>query len=101
MLLLGKDGNRAGKIFVDMTGGTEGAKEAIEKLADAGVGTMICMHMSDDHYKEAKKNHLNVVIAGHISSDNLGLNLLLDSAEKELGKLDVIEVSGFRRFRRI
>ena len=100
LLLLGKDSNRAGKVFVDMTGGTEGAKEAIEKLADAGVGTMVCMHMSDDHYKEAKKNHINVVIAGHISSDNLGLNLLLDSAEKEFGKLDVIEVSGFRRFRR-
>jgi len=100
-LLLGKNENRAGKIFVDMTGGTEGAKELIEKLADAGVDTMVCMHMSDDHYKEAQKNRLNVVIAGHISSDNLGLNLLLDSAEKEFGKLDVIEVSGFRRFRRI
>ena len=101
VLWLGNDGNRAGKVFVDMTGGTEGAKEAIEKLADAGVGTMICMHMSDDHYKEAKKSHINVIIAGHISSDNLGLNLLLDSAEKELGKLEVIEASGFRRFRRI
>ena len=101
LVWLGKDSSRAGKVFVDMTGGTEGAKEAIEKLADAGVGTMVCMHMSDDHYKEAKKNHLNVVIAGHISSDNLGLNLLLDSAEKELGKLEVTEASGFRRFRRI
>ncbi len=101
LILLGSKESRAGKVFVDMTGGTEGAKEVLEKLADAGVGTMVCMHMSEDHYKDAKKYHLNVIIAGHISSDNVGLNLLLDSAEKEFGKMDIIEVSGFRRFRRI
>ncbi len=100
LILLGSKENRAGKVFADMTGGTEGAKEAIAKLADKGVGTMVCMHMSDEHYKEAKKNHINVVIAGHIASDNVGINLLLDAAEKEFGKLEIIEASGFRRFRR-
>ena len=34
------------------------------------------MHISEEHRKEAEKSHLNVVVAGHISSDNLGLNLL-------------------------
>ena len=101
LLWNGKDTGKPGKVYVDMTGGTEGPKEAVEKLADAGVGTMVCMHMSDDFFNEAKKNHINVIIAGHIASDNLGLNLLLDSAEKEFGKLEVIEASGFRRFRRI
>ena len=37
------------------------------------------MHISDEHKKEAEKHHINVVIAGHIASDNLGMNLLLDS----------------------
>jgi hypothetical protein len=41
------------------------------------------------------------VIAGHISSDTLGLNLLLDRVEKASGeKLEVINCSGFRRISR-
>jgi hypothetical protein len=40
-----------------------------------------------------------VVIAGHISSDTLGLNLLLDRIEKE-EKLETICCSGFYRIRR-
>lgn len=96
----GSKENRAGKVFVDMTGGTEGAKDLLEKLADAGVGTIVGMHMSSDHYKMAEKHHIHVVIAGHISSDNLGMNLLFDAAEKQFGHFDVIECSGFRRIRR-
>jgi predicted ATPase len=42
------------------------------------------MHLSEDHYKHAKGEHINVVIAGHIASDNLGLNLLLDEIESGL-----------------
>ncbi|MFC1501276.1 NGG1p interacting factor NIF3 [Elusimicrobiota bacterium] len=99
-ILVGSKENRAGKIFVDMTGGTEGAKESTENLAKAGVSTIIGMHMSESHYKDAEKHNIRVIIAGHISSDNLGINLLLDSAEKELGKFDVIECSGFRRIKR-
>ncbi len=99
-ILIGSKESRAGKIFVDMTGGTEGAKEAIEKLVNAGVGTLVGMHMSEDHYKKAQEHHLNVVIAGHISSDNLGMNLILDAIEKKHGRLEVIECSGFRRFKR-
>ena len=32
---------RAGRIFVDMTGGTEGPDAVMEKLADNGVGTIV------------------------------------------------------------
>ncbi len=98
-ILLGSEDQRAGKVFVDMTGGTEGAKEGMEKLSQAGVGTIIAMHVSDDHRKEAEKHHLHVVIAGHISSDTLGFNLLLDAVEKR-HPLEVVESSGFKRFRR-
>jgi len=101
VLFAGGNENRAGRIFVDMTGGTEGAKEALEKLADAGVGTIVGMHMSEEHVKNAEKYHIRVVIAGHMCSDSLGVNLLLDAVEKELGPLDVVECSGFRRFSRL
>lgn len=98
-ILIGSDEHRTGKIFVDMTGGTSGSKETIEKLAQSGVGTIVGMHMSEDHRKEAEKHHLRVVIAGHISSDTLGLNLLLDAVEKS-APLTVLECSGFKRFKR-
>jgi putative NIF3 family GTP cyclohydrolase 1 type 2 len=98
-ILIGSDDQRTGKIFVDMTGGTSGSKETIERLSQSGVGTIVGMHMSEDHRKEAERHHLHVVIAGHISSDSLGLNLLLDAIEKRT-PLEVLECSGFRRVNR-
>jgi putative NIF3 family GTP cyclohydrolase 1 type 2 len=98
-IISGKEGRRTGKIFVDMTGGTEGSVKILEKLAQAGVGTLVGMHLSEKHLEEAKKHNLNVVIAGHISSDALGLNLLLDAiCAKE--RIEVITCSGFTRVKR-
>ena len=77
-----KPGARAGKILVDMTGGTEGPKAMIEGLADAGVGTLIGMHMSPELREEADKNNMHVIIAGHMSSDSVGINLFLDELER-------------------
>ncbi len=77
-----KPGARAGRILVDMTGGTEGPKQMIEKLADAGVGTIIQMHMGQEMRDEAEKNNMHVIIAGHMSSDSLGINLFLDELER-------------------
>jgi len=100
VIVVGDKTKKPGKIFVDMTGGTEGAIDAIEKLSIAGVGTIIGMHMSEEHIKTAEKNHINVIIAGHISSDTLGLNLMLDYIEKQTEQLKVVECSGFERIRR-
>lgn len=95
-VFVGNEDRSAGKVFVDMTGGTEGSLQALEKLALSGVGTIVGMHMTEEHRKEAERHHLNVVIAGHISSDSLGLNLVLDKMMSE-EKLDILEVSGFVR----
>lgn len=99
-ILLGSKNRKAGKIFVDMTGGTEGAKEVFESLTTGGISTIVAMHLSEDHRKEAEKNHLNVIIAGHISSDNLGMNLLIDELSKD-NSFEILECSGFRRFSRL
>jgi len=99
-IILGSKTRKSGKIFVDMTGGTEGAREIFESLTNGGISTIVAMHLSEEHRKEAEKNHLNVVVAGHISSDNLGLNLLLDEISKG-NPLKIIECSGFRRFSRL
>ena len=98
-ILLGAGDQRSGKVFVDMTGGTEGSKDIMEHLSQSGVGTMVAMHLTEDHRKEAEKHYIHVVIAGHISSDTLGLNLLLDRIESR-EPLTVVECSGFKRIKR-
>lgn len=98
-IIRGNPKRAVGRIFVEMTGGTEGSKDAYDKLYKVGIRTLVCMHLSEDHFKKVKDADLNVVIAGHISSDTLGLNLLLDRIEKE-EKFQIINCSGFRRFRR-
>jgi len=98
-IVLGSPNRPAGQVAVEMTGGTEGPKEIFDKMYKAGVRTLVCMHLSEEHFKKVKDANLNVVIAGHISSDTLGLNLLLDRIEKE-EKLHIIDCSGFRRIRR-
>jgi len=100
-IILGNPKRPVGKVFVEMTGGTEGPKEVFAKLYKKGIRTLISMHLSEEHLKKVKDADINVVIAGHISSDTLGLNLLLDRIEKESReKLLAVNCSGFRRFRR-
>ena len=100
-IILGNPKRPAGKIFVEMTGGTEGSREVFDKFYKAGIRTLVSMHLSEEHLKKVKDANLNVVIAGHISSDNLGLNLLLDRIEKEAKeRFQVINCSGFRRVQR-
>lgn len=94
----GKPGNRAGKIAVGFTGGTEGSPKLYEKMAQAGIGTLIDMHTSEEHKKEAEEANLNVVIAGHMSSDSIGMNIILDELEKQ--GIEIIPCSGMIRISR-
>ncbi|OGI16785.1 MAG: NGG1p interacting factor NIF3 [Candidatus Moranbacteria bacterium RBG_19FT_COMBO_42_6] len=99
VLFTGTEDNRAGKIaFTEITGGTEGSPKIYEKMAMAGIGTIISMHQSEEHRKEAEKYHINVVIAGHISSDSIGMNLFLDELEKK--GIEILSAAGLIRFSR-
>lgn len=98
-IVLGHPERRCGKIFVEMTGGAEGPKEAYAPLRESGIGTLVSMHIGEEHLKKIRGCGLNAVIAGHTSSDTLGLNLVLDRIEKEEA-LDFTCCSGFRRFHR-
>jgi hypothetical protein len=99
MIFNGKKSSRAGKVFVDMTGGTEGSKDIFERISQAGIGTIVCMHLSEDHLKKAKEAKVNIVNAGHMASDSLGVNLLLDKIQKK-EKMRIINCSGFNRVKR-
>ena len=97
-IVIGNKKRRAGKVLIDMTGGTGGSENAYSKLSQAGVGTMVVMHIGEKHRKEAEKNHINVIIAGHMASDSVGMNLLLDKLEEH--KIEVLVTSGLIRHKR-
>jgi hypothetical protein len=99
VLFTGSEKNRVGKIaFTEITGGTSGSAKMYEKMSQAGIGTIIGMHQSEEHRKEAEAAHLNVVIAGHISSDSIGMNLFLDELEKR--GIEIVPCSGLIRVSR-
>lgn len=98
-LIAGTGSARPGRIAVDMTGGTEGPKEALERLSASGVGTLVGMHYSEEHRTKAEELKLNLVIAGHVSSDAIGMNLILDEIERA-GDIHIECASGMVRVRR-
>lgn len=99
-IFVGSEDSSAGKIVVtEITGGTEGAVGIYEKMSQAGIGTVIGMHMDEERKKEAQKHFVNVVIAGHISSDSLGVNQFLDELDKR--GIKIVPCSGLIRVSRV
>ncbi|MFH1049224.1 MAG: NGG1p interacting factor NIF3, partial [Patescibacteria group bacterium] len=97
-LFSGQKNNRTGKIVFGFFGGTSPSVKIYEKMSQAGIGTLIDMHIHEADRKEAEKYHINVIVAGHYSSDSLGTNLFLDELEKK--GIEVIPCSGLIRVKR-
>ncbi|MBZ9572664.1 NGG1p interacting factor NIF3 [Patescibacteria group bacterium] len=99
-IFAGKEENRCGKIaLTELTGGMEGSPKLYEKMAQAGIGTVVGMHLGEEGRKEAETANINVVIAGHTSSDSLGVNLFLDELEKK--GIEIVPCSGLIRVSRV
>ena len=59
--------------------------EEYNAAADAGIGTFICMHATPEVIEGVQKHgKANLIIAGHMASDSLGFNQILDAWEKAL-----------------
>lgn len=97
-IVAGSPKYRAGKYILEMTGGTEPSGKIYEYISRGGFSTEIGMHMKEDHLKEANEYHLNVIMAGHMSSDSLGMNLFLDELEKK--GIEIIPCGGLIRVNR-
>jgi len=99
-VFVGSEDSKVGKIsFSGITGGTSGAKELYESMATAGVGTIVAMHMGEEHKKLVEKYKMNVVVASHMASDSLGVNILMDELEKKGVK--ILECGGYIRVSRV
>ncbi len=91
---------RAGKIGVlGFTGGTDVGADLIETMVDAGVDTLLAMHATLEEIEAATEHSINVVSAGHMAADSLGMNLLLDELQDEFS-INVEALSGFTRVER-
>ncbi len=97
-LFAGSPKHRVGKWLLEMTGGTNPSDKVYKELSQYGISTVIGMHMKDAARDIANEHHMNVVIAGHIASDSLGMNLFLDELENK--GIEVVPCSGLIRINR-
>jgi putative NIF3 family GTP cyclohydrolase 1 type 2 len=83
----------AGRVMVSMATGTNCGPNVMKAYYEAGVGTLVMMHIPEDSLKAIKEqNYGNVIIAGHMRSDSVGLNLFVK--ELEARGIEVIKMSG-------
>lgn len=81
---VGSEESFAGKAFVTMAGGTSGGKEVFKAYFEAGIGTLVVMHVPEDVIKAVKEQNIgNVLVAGHMASDSLGINLVIKELEAQ------------------
>jgi len=77
VIRVGSKDSYAGKIYVLMSGLTGPGAKILKAYFEAGVGTLVKMHISEKDAKEIKEQGIgNVLIAGHMSSDSLGMNVI-------------------------
>lgn len=97
---VGEPGSYAGKVCVLFAGVTGGGAQVYNTFFDYGVGTLIVMHMPEDDIKAvAEHNKGNVIIAGHMASDSIGFNRVLDAWQAE--GLEVTRIGGLVSSRRL
>ncbi len=96
LIRVGTRETQAGKILVSMTGLTNLGAEGLKAYFDAGVGTVIHMHMQEKDVKTAAEwKSGNVIVAGHMSSDSIGMNEI--TRAWEAAGLEVTALSGIVR----
>jgi len=83
----------AGRVFVSMAGGTNGGPDVMKAYFEAGVGTLVMMHIPEDALKAVKEQGIgNIVIAGHMRSDSVGINRFAAALEDK--GIEVIKMGG-------
>ncbi len=93
VIRVGSGSSYAGKVIVLFAGGTNGGTDVFKSYFEAGVGTIVCMHVPDGVRKAvAEQNIGNVIVAGHMASDSIGLNKIIEALEKK--GLEVQKMAG-------
>ena len=90
---VGKKESFAGKIYVEMYGVGAPSAEEYNACSDAGVGTFVGMHATPEVIEAVKKHDKsNLIIAGHMASDSVGFNPILDAWAAK--GVEIVRISG-------
>jgi len=90
---VGSDKDFCGRVFVTMAGGTGGGIDVFKAYFEAGVGTLVVMHAKEDVVKAVKEQNIgNILVAGHMASDSIGMNGILK--ELEARGIEVVRMAG-------
>lgn len=95
---LGKAENPVGRWVVQIAAGANGGAPVFRTYYEHGINTILAMHIDDRDLRELEQLQLpgaNLVITGHMPSDSIGMNRLIDALEGQ--GLEVIAGSGVIR----
>lgn len=74
VIRVGANGDYSGRIEVLMAGGTNGGVDVYKAYFEAGVGTIIAMHVPENVKKAVSEQNIgNIIVAPHMPSDSIGL----------------------------
>jgi putative NIF3 family GTP cyclohydrolase 1 type 2 len=81
---LGSSNSKAGKIAISHAAYTNGGYEIAKTYFQNGVGTLSYIHVAEsDLTRLENEPHGNLIVLGHIASDWLGINRLLNELDKK------------------
>jgi len=84
VIRVGSNNDYAGKISVLMAGGTNGGVDVYKSYFEAGVGTIVAMHVPENVKKAVQEQNIgNIIIAPHMPSDSIGLLEIVKAWRKE------------------
>ena len=97
-LWLGEAKNLVGRWVVQMAAATNGGAPVYHTYYEHGINTILAMHIDERDLRELEqlqRPQANLVITGHIPSDSIGMNRVIDALERQ--DLEVIAGSGVIR----
>jgi len=84
-LWLGRPENPVGRWIVQMAAGTNGGAAIYRTYYEYGIDTILAMHIDDRDLRELEQAQLpgaNLLITGHMPSDSIGINRVIDAMEQ-------------------
>lgn len=80
---VGSEENGLGEVAVHHAAGTNGGADVARAYFENGVDTVLYIHVGADDARELREEFegKNLVVTGHIASDAIGLNSLIDALE--------------------
>jgi hypothetical protein len=81
----------------EFIGGNESDVSVLRALRAAGIQTILCPHFSEEYHAETKRLGMHLIYCGHLASDSIGMNVLLNAFMKRDSSVEVVAFGGLIR----